>query len=66
MGERKGLHSLKVEVEPKPGFEPAPDLVNRLEGTLHDRLHFTCRVELKECGSLTRFEGKAVRVVDER
>ncbi|MEW6423858.1 MAG: phenylacetate--CoA ligase [Bacillota bacterium] len=67
VGERKGLHTLKVEVEPKPGSELTSDFVNQLEKKLRDQLLITCRVELKECGSLPRFEStKAVRIVDER
>ncbi|WP_078060435.1 phenylacetate--CoA ligase family protein [Desulfotomaculum copahuensis] len=66
VGERKGLHTLKVEVEPAGDFNPAESFVELLEKELHDFLEITCRVEIKSPGTLPRYEGKAVRVVDER
>jgi len=66
VGERKGLHTLRVRVEPRPGTPVDEHLVDRVEKDLRDQLQITCRLELRECGTLPRFEGKAVRVVDER
>lgn len=66
VGERKYLHTLKVQVEPRPGLDTDDNLPSVVERHLKDFLGITCRIELKECGALPRFEGKAVRVVDER
>jgi phenylacetate-CoA ligase len=66
VGERKGLHTLEVQVEPVPGFEPEDGFVARLESELRDLLMISCRVQLVPCGSLPRYEGKAVRVLDRR
>ncbi|MGB9846982.1 MAG: phenylacetate--CoA ligase family protein, partial [Desulfotomaculales bacterium] len=66
VGERKGLHTLEVQVEPVPGFEPDNGFVARLESELRDLLMISCRVQLVPCGSLPRYEGKAVRVLDRR
>jgi len=66
VGNRKGLHTLKVEVEPVPGAVIDDQYISNLEKTLHSYLEITCHVHFKPIGSLKRFEGKAVRVVDER
>ncbi|MDA8334766.1 MAG: phenylacetate--CoA ligase [Peptococcaceae bacterium] len=66
VGERKGLHTLRVQVEPRPGVALDESLVALLEGRLKESLSITCRIEPQACGALPRFEGKAVRVVDER
>jgi len=64
--DKKGLHALKVEVEPVTGAMIDDAYISRLEKELHSYLEITCKVELKPIGSLPRFEGKAVRVRDER
>lgn len=66
IGDKKGLHTLRVEVEPVPGVEIDGNYIEKLEEKLHDFLEITCKVHIKPVGSLQRFEGKAVRVVDER
>lgn len=66
VGERKGLHTLEVQVEPAPGVELDEEFINQLEKELHSYLEITCKVVLVPCGSLQRFEGKAVRVLDKR
>jgi phenylacetate-CoA ligase len=66
VGEKKGLHTLKVEIEPVAGVEIDETYILKLEKELHSYLEITCKVELKPIGSLPRFEGKAVRVRDER
>lgn len=68
VGEKKGLHNLKVEVEPVPEWEGKINdkYIADLEKELHSYLEITCKVDLKPVGSLPRFEGKAVRVRDER
>jgi len=66
VGERKGLHTLRVQVESQPGIEPDGSLLSLVEKKLKEFLGISCRIELQECGTLPRFEGKAVRVVDER
>jgi phenylacetate-CoA ligase len=66
VGEKKGLHTLKVEIEPVAGVEIDETYILKLEKELHSYLEITCKVELKAIGSLPRFEGKAVRVRDER
>ncbi|MEW5921109.1 MAG: phenylacetate--CoA ligase [Bacillota bacterium] len=64
--DKRGLHSIKVEVEPVVGCQLDEDFIPRLEKELHDYLEIKCGVEIKPVGSLPRFEGKAVRVVDKR
>lgn len=68
VGDKKGLHTLKAEIEPVPGEESKVDekYVSQLEKELHSYLEITCKVDIKPVGSLPRFEGKAVRVRDER
>ncbi len=66
IGDNKGLHTLRVEVEPVPGANIDDIYIKNLEQFLHSHLEITCKVHLKPVGSLQRFEGKAVRVIDER
>ena len=66
VGDNKGLHTLKVEVEPVQGAEIDKPFVVQLEKELHSHLEITCKVDIKPIGTLPRFEGKAVRVRDER
>lgn len=66
VGDNKGLHTLRVEVEPMPGVIISEKYIKDLEGKLHDFLEIRCKVVIMPVGSLARFEGKAVRVVDER
>jgi len=66
VGDNKGLHTLKVEVEPVQGVQLDNTFVARLEKELHSYLEITCKVDLKPIGALSRFEGKAIRVRDER
>ncbi|RJX25373.1 MAG: phenylacetate--CoA ligase family protein [Dethiobacter sp.] len=66
VGEKKGLHTLKVEVEPVPGTEIDDNYVANIEKELHSYLLIKCKVEIKPVGSLPRFEGKAKRVIDKR
>lgn len=66
VGDKKGLHTLKVEVEPVQGAEIDHVFIERLEKELYSHLEITCRVDVKPIGTLPRFEGKAVRVRDER
>ncbi len=64
--EKKGLHSLKIEIEPAAGISVNEAFVTALEKELHQILAKKCPVEIKAVGSLPRFEGKSVRVVDNR
>jgi phenylacetate-CoA ligase len=66
VGDKKGLHTLKVEVEPVAGAQIDDAYIAQLEKELHSYLEITCNVDIKPIGSLPRFEGKAVRVRDER
>lgn len=66
VSDKKGLHSLRVEVEPVAGVQVSKDFIKQLEKELHGYLEISCTVDLKPVGSLPRFEGKAVRVRDER
>lgn len=66
IGDKKGLHTLRVEVEPVPGVEIDHNYIEKMEKKLHDYLEITCKVNIMPPGSLRRFEGKAVRVVDQR
>lgn len=68
VGEKKGLHTLRAEIEPVTGEEAKIDnkYIAGLEKELHSYLEITCKVDIKPAGSLPRFEGKAVRVRDER
>lgn len=64
--EEKHLHTLKVEIEPTQETVIDEKFVASLEKELHSTLEKKCAVEIKPVGSLPRFEGKAVRVVDKR
>lgn len=64
--EHKGLHAIKVEIEPAPGCIFSNEKVIALEKEIYQDLQKKCPVEIKEIGSLPRFEGKAKRVVDKR
>ncbi len=66
VGDNKGLHTLKVEVEPVQGVQIDNTFVAQVEKELHSYLEITCKVDLKPIGALSRFEGKAIRVRDER
>jgi phenylacetate-CoA ligase len=66
VGEEKGLHTLKAEIEPAAGAQIDERFVANLEKELHSNLEKKCAVEIKPVGTLPRFEGKAVRVVDQR
>ncbi len=66
VGENKGLHTLKVEIEPVAGARVEKAFVTALEKELHKSLEKKCFVDIKAVGSLPRFEGKAVRVIDQR
>jgi phenylacetate-CoA ligase len=66
IGDNKGLHTLRVEVEPVSGAEIDSNYIKLLEEKLHSFLEITCKVHIKPVGSLKRFEGKAVRVADQR
>ncbi|MDO9535156.1 MAG: phenylacetate--CoA ligase [Bacillota bacterium] len=66
IGDKKGLHTLKVEVEPAAGAQIDNAYIKQLEKELHSYLEITCNVDIKPVGTLPRFEGKAVRVRDER
>lgn len=66
VGEQKGLHTLKVEIEPVTGARVDQTFVTKLELQLYQNLGKKCSVEIKPVGTLPRFEGKAVRVVDQR
>jgi phenylacetate-CoA ligase len=66
VGDKKGLHTLKVEVEPVQGTEIDNTFIKELEKELYSHLEITCKVDIKPIGTLPRFEGKAVRVRDER
>ncbi len=66
VGDNRGLHTLKVEVEPVQGAQIDNAFVKELEKELHSHLEITCKVDIKPIGTLPRFEGKAVRVRDER
>lgn len=64
--ENRGLHTLKVEVEPVAGAEIDAGYVEGIEKELRDYLLIKCNVDIKPAGSLPRFEGKATRVIDKR
>jgi phenylacetate-CoA ligase len=66
VGDKKGLHTLQVEIEPMPGAVIGENYVEKLEKTLHSALEITCRIIVVPVGSLARFEGKAARIVDKR
>jgi len=66
VGDNKGLHTLKVEVEPAQGAKIDDAFIKELEKELHSNLEIRCSVDIKPIGSLPRFEGKAKRVRDER
>ena len=64
--DNKGLHTMKVEIEPATGAEVDKAFIKELEKELHSHLEIKCGVDIKDVGSLPRFEGKAKRVVDKR
>ena len=64
--DNKGLHMMKVEIEPAVGSEVDTAFIKELEKELHSHLEIKCGVVIKDVGSLPRFEGKAKRVVDKR
>lgn len=66
VGEKKGLHTIKVEIEPAAWTDIDEHFILSLEKELHQQLAKKCSVEIKPIGSLPRFEGKAVRVIDHR
>ena len=66
IGDNKGLHTLRVEAEPVLGVQLDKTFIADLEKELHSHLEITCKVEIKPMGALERFEGKAIRVRDER
>ncbi len=66
VGEKKGLHTIKVEIEPATWTDVDEHFIRFLEKELHQQLAKKCNVEIKPIGSLPRFEGKAVRVIDHR
>ncbi|MBW8732273.1 MAG: phenylacetate--CoA ligase, partial [Terrabacter sp.] len=59
---------LTVLVEPLSRLEPdaADHIARTLEATIKARIGTTCRVEMREPGSIERSIGKARRIVDER
>lgn len=64
--DNKGLHTMKVEIEPAIGYDVDAAFIKELEKELHSHLEIKCGVVIKAVGSLPRFEGKAKRVVDKR
>ena len=64
--DNRGLHTMKVEIEPATGAEVDKAFIKELEKELHSHLEIKCGVDIKDVGSLPRFEGKAKRVVDKR
>ncbi len=66
VSDKKGLHAMKIEIEPLAGTQIDELFVAALEKELHQILAKKCPVEIKAVGTLPRFEGKAVRVVDRR
>lgn len=70
--DRKGaLDTMLVRVELKPTAfsDKVNDMMsikNKVAHALHSSLNIAAEVELMEPGTLTRFEGKAKRVVDRR
>ncbi len=64
--EKKGLHTLKVEVESVSGAEIDDKYVAGVEKEMRDYLLIKCNVDIKPVGSLPRFEGKSKRVIDRR
>ncbi len=64
--DNKGLHMMKVEIEPAVGYDVDTAFIKELEKELHSHLEIKCGVVIKDVGSLPRFEGKAKRVVDKR
>ena len=59
---------LTVLVEPLSRLEPgaAEEIARTLQATIKARIGTTCRVEVREPGSIERSIGKARRIVDER
>lgn len=66
IGEKKGLHTMKIEIEPATWTDVDEHFIAALKKELHLNLAKKCEVEIKPIGSLPRFEGKAVRVIDHR
>ncbi len=66
VGEKKGLHTMKIEIEPATWTDVDEHFIEALEKELHQHLAKKCEIEIKPIGSLPRFEGKAVRVIDHR
>ncbi len=66
VGEKKGLHTMKIEIEPATWTDVDEHFIAALEKELHQNLAKKCEIEIKPIGSLPRFEGKAVRVIDHR
>ncbi len=64
--DKRGLHTIKVEIEPATGCVIDQTFVTVLEKELHSHLEIKCGVDIKDGGTLPRFEGKAARVVDRR
>ena len=64
--DKRGLHTIKVEIEPATGCVIDQTFVTDLEKELHSHLEIKCGIEIKDTGTLPRFEGKAARVVDRR
>jgi phenylacetate-CoA ligase len=58
-----------VELKPTAFSDKVNDMMsikNKVAHALHSSLNIAAEVELMEPGTLTRFEGKAKRVVDRR
>ncbi len=66
VGDKKGLHTLKIEIEPVIGIHIDEQFLASLEKELYQCLAIKCPVTIQPLGSLPRFEGKAVRVIDQR
>jgi phenylacetate-CoA ligase len=70
--DRKGnLDTMEVQVEMNPGMfhDTIKELENtehKIETALQSTLNIFAKVRLVEAGSLTRSEGKAKRVIDNR
>lgn len=61
--------TLQAEINPEAFSDKMEDVVaikNRIESDMRKYLNVSVKVELKEYGSLPRFEGKSRRVTDRR
>jgi len=61
--------TLQVEIKPEAFSDKVnemTDLKKRIENEMKKYLNVAVKVELKESGSLPRFEGKSKRVIDRR